>query len=238
MSVIEVISDAIAYPFSDIKKYLIVGVLTLLAGFYSVLGSFGIDNSILMLLAILVSIVFALILSGYGLQVIKKGIQHSNEIPDIDPVTNLVDGIKVLIIGIVYYIIPVIIAMILGVFSGLVGAGLNHTGVGIGVGTILAIIVVIIFSILEIVAIAKFADTGNMGDAFSFGQIFEDAKRIGILNIILFVIIALIIILILSFILGLLAIIPYIGFIIGMILLGGFIVLFYNKGIGLLYASA
>lgn len=238
MGLTDIISDAITYPFSDIKKFLIVGVLFLLAGLYSLFPPLGIDSFVLSAIAVIVAIVFTIMLSGYSVQVIKKGIQHSSEIPDIDPAANFIDGIKAFIIELVYYIIPIIIAIVLGAFTGLVGAGLNHAGAGIGVGTLLSVIVFIIFAILEIVAIARFADTGDMSAAFNFGAVFEDAKRIGFLNIILFLIIAIIIALVLTMVLSLLAVIPFIGIIISTILIGGILILFINKGIGLLYAGA
>lgn len=238
MGLTDIISDAITYPFSDIKKFLIVGVLVLLAGLYSTVSSLGFDNFVLSAITVIISLVFAIMLSGYSVQVIKKGIQQSNEIPDIDPTANFVDGIKAFIIQLVYYIIPILIAMVLGVFTGLVGAGLNHTAAGISVGTVLALIIFIIFSILEIVAISRFADTGDMSSAFNFGGVFEDAQRIGFLKIILFLIIAVVIAVVLSLVLALLVIIPFIGIIIGTILFGAIMVLFYNKGIGLLYSGA
>ena len=238
MSLGEILSDAIRYPFSDITKFLMVGVLALLAGIANLIYPNGTDNTIMMVLLTLIGVIFGVILSGFCLDVIRKGIHHSNEIPSINPAENLIDGIKVIIIEIVYYIIPLIIAAVLGLLGGFVGAGLNQVSAGTAFAVIVALIVVIIFSILEIVAIARFADTGDLGAAFNFGEIFEYAKRIGILNIILFTIVTIILAVVLSIVLGLLGLIPYIGVIIAVVLLGGFIVLFYYRGIGLLYAHA
>lgn len=238
MSLGEIITDAVKYPFSDITKFLIVGVLSVLAGLNSIVYPNGDGNAVISLILVLISLIFALILSGYSVNVIKNAIQNSSAIPDVDPVANLVDGIKVIIIGIVYFIIPLIIAFIFGGLTSFVGAGLNHAGAGIGIGVIVSFIVFIIFAIFETVAVSRFADSGELGAAFNFGAVIEDAKRIGFLNIILYVIVAVIILLIISFIVGLLAIIPFIGVLIATIILGGFFTLFYYRGIGLLYASA
>lgn len=238
MSFTEVISDAIKYPFSDIKKFIIVGVLALLAAFAEVGYAFVGDNTIMFLILLIIGLIFAIILSGYSVGVIRNAIQNSNEIPGVDLVANFIDGIKVLIISIVYYIIPVIIAVILGAFAGLVGVGFNVLDAGMAFTRLIALIIFILFSIFAIVAIARFADTGNLGAALSIGEVIEDAKRVGILNIILFLIVVVIIALILSIIVGIISIIPFIGGIIGAIILGGFMVLFYNRGIGLLYGSA
>lgn len=238
MSLCEILSDAIRYPFSDITKFLIVGILALLAGITSVLYPTGSDGSVIFILLAIISLVFAFIISGYGVAVIRNTIKNSDEIPGIDPVANIIDGIKVAIIGIVYYIIPLILVVIISFALGLIGAGLNQVSAVVIIACIIGIILFVLFSIFEIVAVARFADKGELGAALSIGEVIEDAKRVGILNIILFTIVAVILILILSLIAGVLALIPIIGIIVGVIILGGFMILFYNRGIGLLYASA
>lgn len=238
MSLGEILSDAIRYPFSDITKFLIVGILALLAGITSVLYPTGSDGSVIFILLAIISLVFAFIISGYGVAVIRNTIKNSDEIPGIDPVANIIDGIKVAIIGIVYYIIPLILVVIISFALGLIGAGLNQVSAMVIIASIIGIILFVLFSIFEIVAVARFADKGELGAALSIGEVIEDAKRVGILNIILFTIVAVILILILLLIAGVLALIPIIGIIVGVIILGGFMILFYNRGIGLLYASA
>ena len=238
MSLGEILSDAIRYPFSDITKFLIVGILALLAGITRVLYPTGSDGSVIFILLAIISLVFAFIISGYGVAVIRNTIKNSDEIPGIDPVANIIDGIKVAIIGIVYYIIPLILVVIISFALGLIGAGLNQVSAMVIIASIIGIILFVLFSIFEIVAVARFADKGELGAALSIGEVIEDAKRVGILNIILFTIVAVILILILLLIAGVLALIPIIGIIVGVIILGGFMILFYNRGIGLLYASA
>ena len=238
MSLGEIISDAVKYPFSDITKFIIVGILVLLAAIPNVVYPTPEGRGLIYLLLALIGFIFSIVLSGYSMTVIKNGIEHSSEIPGIDPVANFIDGIKVIIIGIVYFIIPIIIASLFGGLTSIVGAGLNHAGAGLGIGAIVSLVVFIIFAIFEIVALSRFANTDEFGTAFNFGAVIDDAKRIGFLNIILFTIIALIIIFVVSLIVSLLSFIPFIGSIIAVILLGGFFILFYYRGIGLLYASA
>ena len=156
----------------------------------------------------------------------------------LDPVNNFIDGIKVIIIGIVFFIIPFIITFILMLITGAVGAGLDNLVAGLGFGAIIAVILFIIFAIFEIIAIARFAKTDEFGDAFNFGAIMEDIKRIGIAKIIAFLIVAFIVIFIAYIIISILAIIPFIGIIIAEIISGAFVLLFYNRGIGLLYDDA
>lgn len=236
MSIGEIFSDAIKYPFNDITKFVIVGVIALIASLTSVIASFGVDSSAITAIASIISLIFSIVLLGYGISVIKKGIENSDEIPDIDFRKNITDGIKAIIIEIVYFIIPIIIAVLVLGVGGLVGAGLDHVVMGLGLSGLVVVIIFIIFAIFETVAIARFADTDDLGAALSIGEVIADVQRIGILNIILFVIVAFIIIFIASLITGLIGQIPYVGVIIASILIGAFIVLFYHKALGLLYA--
>ena len=151
---------------------------------------------------------------------------------------NLVNGIKTFIIGIVYFIIPIIIVVILAMITGVIGAGLDQVVAALGVTAIIAIIVFILFAIFELVALARFADTEELGAALDIGAVFEDVKKIGLLKIIAFVILAFIIIVIAMIISSILAVIPYIGLILSLLIMGAFIALFYYKALGLLYAEA
>ncbi len=233
----EIFSDAIKYPFSDVKAFLIVGVIALLSGITSIALSFNVDNTSAVLLLSVIGIIFAVILTGYGVDVIKGGIEHSGAIPEIDLMKNLVTGIKAIIIEIVYFLIPIIIIFILGMITGAIGASLNHIAAATGITVVIGIILVIVFAIFETVAIARFADTGDMGAALSIGEVIEDVKKIGILQIIAFVILAFIIMVVAMVIAGFIGMIPFVGIIIGTLLIGAFVALFYNRALGLLYSQ-
>ena len=234
----DIISDSVQYPFSDIQKFLIVGVISLFSGLSSLFGNWGIDSFILITLAGIIGLIFTLMLSGYSISVTKYAINHSSQLPDLDFQNNLIDGIKALIISIVYFIIPIIITLIFAIITGAIGAGLNQLVAGLGVFAVIAVIVFIFFAIFEIVALARFADTGELGEALNIGEVIEDVKKIGIGKIILFAIVSVIIIIIASLIVSLLGIIPFIGILIAQLIIGAFITLFYSRAIGLLYAEA
>ena len=238
MSLIEILSDAVKYPFSDIKNYLIVGVLAVLASLANVLQTSGIQNSAVLGIAGIIAIIFTFIFSGYGIDVIKKAIESSSEFPAIDLKRNLINGIKAFIIGLVYLIIPIIIAVLLMGVSGIFGAGINHLAASLSFASIIVFIVFLLFGIFTVVALARFADTEDFGAALNVGAVIEDAKKIGILKIIVFVILVMIISVIISFILGIFAVIPYIGVIIATLLANAFAALFASRALGLLYARA
>ncbi len=238
MGLSDIISDSVVYPFSDITKFLIVGIISLFSGLSALFGNWGVNNFILVTLAGILGLIFTLILSGYGVRVTKYAINRSNELPDLNLQNNLIDGIKSLIIGIVYFIIPIVITLIFAIITGAISAGFNQMMAGLGVFLIIVVIVFIFFAIFEMVALARFADTGELGEALNIGEVIEDVKRIGIGQIILFAIAAVIIIIIASLLVSVLGIIPFIGIIIAQLIIGAFITLFYSRAIGLLYAGA
>ncbi|WP_407453912.1 DUF4013 domain-containing protein [Methanobrevibacter sp.] len=238
MNLGEIFSDAIRYPFSDITNFLIVGVLAVLASLTEVVAPLGIDNGFVYLLAVIIGFIFSLIIAGYSLDVIKKGIEHSNDFPAIDLEANLINGIKAIIISIVYLIIPIIISFIIMALFGVIGAGIDHVVASLGIASIIIIILFILFGIFEMIALAKFADTRDLGAALNIGAVLEDAQKIGIVKIIVFVIVVMIVALLATIIISIFAFIPYIGLIIATLLLGAFALLFASKALGLLYSNA
>ena len=238
MTLGEIFSKSIRYPFSDISTLVFVGIFTLLVSLPQIVTSFGIESVTVSALAAIISLIFGIVLSGYAVSVIKKGIDDSDDFPEIDLRTNLINGIKALIINIAYFIIPIIIAVILAVIAGSIGVGLNNAVAALGIFAVLVIILFIVFSILEMVAMARFADTDSLDEALKIGAVIDDIKRIGILNIIAFLIIAFIIVFVAIIVGSLISLIPYIGIIITSVIVMAFVVLFYYKALGLLYADA
>ncbi|WP_458452959.1 DUF4013 domain-containing protein [Methanobrevibacter sp.] len=238
MSLSEIITDSVKYPFNDLTKFFIVGIISLLAGMSNVFTAFDVDSFALVALGGVISLIFTLILSGYSLSVINYGIRRSDEIPDFDFVKNFIDGIKVLIIEIVYFIIPLLITIVLAFITGAIGQGLDHLAAGLGVGLIISFILIVLFSLFEFVALARFAKTEEFGDAFNFSEIFEEIKQIGIVKILALVIISLVIMIIAAIVISLIGLVPFIGIIIADIIIGAFVTLYFCRAIGLLYAEA
>ena len=235
MSLGDIFSDAIKYPFSDITKFLIVGVIAVLAGLSSIVMSFKVHSFSVYGIASIIGFIFSLVLAGYGVSVIRNGISLSDEIPDIDLKANLYDGVNALIIAIVYLIIPVIVFVILMAVFGVIGASIDHAVAALGLVSIVAIVLFIIFGILEVIALAKFADTNDLGESLSFREVYGDVKNIGIGKIILFLIIQFIIIAVAGIISSLIGYIPFVGIIISQLVIGAFITLFSQRALGLLF---
>ncbi len=193
------------------------------------------------LLLLISCIIFPLIM-GYMMR-IYRGATPSPE-PD-DWGTMFIDGIKLLIVGIIYAL-PVIILEIviigsagLALFSGAAnpstnpGAFMGLLGAVI-VGVLILLVVAIIIGLFSTMAYVRFARTGSFGEAFNFGAIIEHIGRIGWINYIIALVIMAIIVGIVEIVL---TAIPFIGFILLLIVLP-FIILFASRYITLIYDSA
>ena len=55
-------------------------------------------------------IIGTLLISGYGLDIVKYGIERREDGPGIDIVRQILNAIKLIIVSFVYYIIPAVIA--------------------------------------------------------------------------------------------------------------------------------
>lgn len=120
MNIIEILKKSILYPTTDIKKYLLFGVLVVLANLSIFTGP--IYKSGLPIIGIIISLVafvFYLLISGFDISVIKEGINRTNEIPGIDFAKQVGNGIKSIILAVIFFIIPLIISIVLAFIMGL-----------------------------------------------------------------------------------------------------------------------
>lgn len=263
----EIFSNALKYPISDFKKLLIVGVVFLLSSLTSLLAQFGFRNATFSLIWAIVSIVISILLVGYGLSVLKIGIDLEDEIPGFDWAKNLVDGIKCVVVSFVYFIIPAIVTSAVAFALGfgpltkiftqenlVVFASGNSTQVnalmasippevwsGLGTAilatTAVGILLFIIFGIFAEIGVCRLAKYDSLGEAFRFGEIWGDIKEIGILKVLGFLIVLSIIASIIGVVIGLISIIPILGIIIGSLVGSSFLLLFSNRAVGLLYSE-
>ena len=119
MNLREIITDAIKYPISDTRKFLIFCILIILMSLSTILPSYGFNNSTLSIILTLVTLIVSFIVLGYTIDVIKRGTEGDNTLPDFDYVKQFIIGIKALILDIIYFIIPAVIAIIVASASGL-----------------------------------------------------------------------------------------------------------------------
>ena len=237
MEIGEIISDALVYPFHNIKALLIYVILAVIAGIVAggtiigIVMSANAKNILALggsaIIGAIVFLIVSLLISGYTLDIVKFGIERRADGPGIDIVRQILNAIKLLIVGIVYYIIPVIIAWLLGWTLG------NGWLV-----VLVTIIIYIVFALAEFMAKCRLAKTDNLGEALAIGEAIGDIAKVGIIKLLATVIITVIIISLIILIIG---VISKLNAIAGGILLGIFGVyaaFFYNRAIGLLYSDA
>ena len=236
MEIMEIINDALVYPLNNIKALVIYAVLGIIAGIAvggTILGiatGAALDNGALAggfgIIGLLISIVIFLLIAGYELDIVKYGIKRDPIAPGIDVVRQVANAIKLIIVNIVYYIIPVIIAAVLGF---LLGNGL--------LTTLAILIITIVFSLAAFMAKCRLAKTEELSDALAIGEAIGDISKVGIIKIIALAVIVFVIAFIVMFIIS--AITNW-NSIIGGILMGIFFVymtFFTNRAIGLLYSD-
>ena len=237
MGVGDIIGDALAYPFSNIKAlvlYVVLGIIAGIIGGASVLsiatalsskGLAGYAFSGLGIVGIIVFIIVLFLIEGYGLDIIKYGIERRADSPGIDIGRQVSNAFKLIIVSIVYYIIPAIIIIVLGLF------------LRDWILTIISIILVIVFALANFMAKCRLAKTDSLGDALAIGEAIGDISRVGLGKLIATVIVIAIILIVVAIIL---AFISNWNATIGSVLLGIFsvyFVFFYNRAIGLLYSD-
>ena len=236
MNLSEIIKDALVYPFNNIKAlviYAILGIIVGLAAGSSIVGmGLGIMNNNTGIavgsgiLGMIIALIIGFVISGYQLDIIKYGINRDSGSPGIDFVRQFVNGIKLLVVGIVYFIIPIIITAILGVIFQ------NW------LSTIIGIILFIIFALAAIMGECRLAKTESLGNALAIGEAIGDISKIGFLKVLLFIIVIAIITAIIMFIGN--AVIQLNETVGGIILgiLSVYLTFFVARATGLLYSDA
>ena len=265
---VDLFKEALVYPTKDYKALLIFGVIFLVANLSTVLTAWNIQiNGTVIALLGIVSIILYFVTEGYILSVIKESINLGDDIPALDIVANLIDGLKLLVVQIVYYIIPTIIVLIVGWLSGTysavfkiveyVGNDLANTTVnattlvntvpqeywtsliaGLMITGIVAMILYIIFGLLLEIAMCRLAKYDSIGEAINIKEVIGDIKEIGVGRYIAWYIILIIACIVLGFIIGLFTAIPYLGVIIAFLVCAPFIALFASRALGKLYSDA
>lgn len=194
------------------------------------------------ILLLIATILLTLPLMGYTLR-IYRGEKPAPEVENW--VTLFIDGIKYLVICIIYAIPLFIVAFLtlVPVIMEVIAAGADTAAVNqivIGalgtfmLGLLVFIILAIIIGIISSIGIIRFARTGSMGEAFNFGAIMATIGKIGWITYIIALIIMGIIICIIELICSL---IPVVGTIILFIVLP-FITIWEARYLCMIYESA
>ena len=271
MNITEIFKDSLIYPTKDWDKLIMLGALMIIIGVVAIIAGFAmlmlisnfIATIIIAVIAAIVILIIGLIFNGYSLSIIKETIENNQmsetveKFPDFDWINNIVDGIKVTILSIVYMIIPIIITAIvafaLGLFSNFTLFNpnianfstlssnpaniqyLNEFNPAFSIVQGLFSILTLIASLFIIIAKARLAETSKFSSIFEFREIYGTIAKIGLGNYIVWYILLMIISSLLGFLLGVIALIPIIGVIICFLLLVPYLLIFESRATGLIY---
>lgn len=122
MKIEKLFKDCVFYPLKDWKKLLILGLLLILPVFIDSIFSWGMEYNehIWLLFPLYLVLIFlsVLIFTGYNFSIIQSTIYDEDFLPSFEIRENIVDGIKVVCIGLIYYLIPFLIVLFLGFITG------------------------------------------------------------------------------------------------------------------------
>jgi hypothetical protein len=219
-------SDAARYPSNDWKKVVILGIL--------------------FLISFLIVPVFLAI--GYVFRVLKWSIADINELPDFDEWGNMfMDGLKVFVVQLAYFIIPFII-IFTGVWASIGSLlALQNTGDAIvppaafsliGGLFILGWVMAVIFGVFFTIALANMAYyDGELKAAFRFREILDMISAIGWVDLIIWYVMMIMIGVGIGFMSSILGLIPILGWALIILILYPYLHLLYARALGLLFVS-
>lgn len=129
MEIMDIIKESFLFPSNNLEKLAIYIVLTFVMGLIAAGGIISLylaseSSSIYLILTailIIVSLIIGLIITGYQVFIAKSGIEMDDAAPEFDWKNDLVTGLKMLIVNIVYMIIPTIIVAIVALIVNVPG---------------------------------------------------------------------------------------------------------------------
>ena len=260
MDVVELFKNSLFYPTQDLGKLVLLGVLFVVMSILAILEVFGlglrnyIGAGVVTIISSILFIIVTIIVFGYSLSITRKTIKNvDGDIPELDLLKNLIDGIKVVILEIVYYIVPVLVLLVVGFLTGAFGsiiqllpylitnsgaippALLSSIGISFLATFLIAGIFFIIFGLLLMIARAVLAETESLVEAINIPEVFKKIGEIGWGNYIVWIVVYIILLLIIAFISGFIAVIPFIGIIISALIAKPYIEMFSARALGLIY---
>jgi len=164
---------------------------------------------------IIATILLGLPLMGYVMKVLR-GEKPAPEVEDWG--TLFIDGIKYLIVGIIYAI-PIIIVevLVLGAgFAGVMSGDSTAAMAAIGammIGLLVILVLAVIIGLFACIGIVRFARTGSIGEAFNFSAILATISKIGWVPYIIALVVLIVCYVIFGIIMAILMMIPILGFI-------------------------
>lgn len=188
---------------------------------------------------VIATILFGLPLMGYVLKILR-GEKPAPEVEDWG--TLFIDGIKFMIVYIIW-MIPIIIvyAILMAVgFAGAMSGDETAAMAAVGtmmVGLLVVFVLAIIIGLFATIGAVRFARTGSIGEAFNFSAILATISKIGWVPYIIALIVLGVCGLVFGIVVGILMMIPILGWLIYLFMISPWAI-FISRYICQLYDSA
>ena len=241
MDLSKLVLNSLKYPFRNIAKLPIICILFVLIAIIPI-GMIS-DNNYLISIGVIAFFLFILIVPGYFLSVVKLGTNQKAMLPSFNLVNNIYDSIRVTLLRIVYMIVPVLVfiiaLMVFGPKSRELLFNLRILEFLGTVGLVLVLIFVIyfVFEFFLFFAKARLAYFNSLHEALKINEVIRDIRRIGIVNIIKWLIVMAILLNVITFVTSFVNSIPYVGFLIYICIVIPIIESIANYSLGLLYSN-
>lgn len=213
----------------------------------------------------IISFVVDILVFGISISIIQETISGLNTIPVINPIKNFIDGVRNIILLVIYFLIPAIITLILAYPTGLINnlnrviaasqtitvnnsttatssiiniIPSNITGdffISLIITVLIGIILFVIFALLANIAQAILAETGRIMSGLNIKDVIIKITGIGWGKYIGFIILVLVTTFIIGLISGIITLIPYIGRIIAAVVIDSYLLIFLARSTGLIY---
>jgi hypothetical protein len=252
MDIGEILGDALRYPLSDPKKLFMFGIIFVIATLYSNFTTQGAANIALILFLLIFALLSYVMIGGYQIRILRGTMAGFDELPEFDDLLDMfVDGLKVVVVGIICAIPLVIVIGLL--FYGLVFAPVGLTNLSvhnpsaiffIAIFAIIVILIILLLYPLILMMLANMVyNNSKIESAFKFGEIFNKISNIGWGNFLLWYIVIGIIYLIIS-VIGLVIMaffnlihLKIVGGVLYPLIIGSYMAIFIYRAVALFYIS-
>ena len=241
MNVGKIVSNSVKYPFRNIKKLPILFALFIFAAIIPIGMIF--DNRYVTIFGVIAFFLFLLIAPGYLFSMVNIGLNESAVMPSLSFARNIYDSIRLLVLRIVYMIVPALAFFIFMSTVGMSGIDMlthfNLQGFFITFFLIglLILIIYILFEVLLFFAKARLAYLNSLTEALKMHKVVGDIRKIGVFNIIKWLIFMAVLMIVVSFVSSWIMAIPYVGFLIYICVVIPTLESIGNYSLGLLYSN-
>ena len=169
---------------------------------------------------VVLAILFSFFLSGYMVRIYRG----MNPAPDFEDWGNLFfDGLKMCIVSLIWFLpVMILLVCVMGLtFAGIASGNTGSMGMYLGLmlaAMLVMMILVIVVSLFSVMGIIRYARTGSIREGLRFSKISELIGRIGWGQYIVALIVLFIVMLVFGIIIMIVSLIPYVGWVIKLII--------------------